>query len=316
MRLGERLVVAAFLCVVSFVYGAAGLTLLDALRLRLLGGSRRLLRAPGWFRLAVVGLAAVGSACVAYGMFVEPFWLQVTHVRIETLRLQPGTRPIRIALVSDLHSDAKLRPEGRLPAVVAGLKPDFIAFTGDAVNSPEGLLIFRDCMRRLAATAPTFAVTGNWDVSYWHGLGLFDDTGVQVLNGRALPLRADGAQVWVAGVGYGMLAEVERALGQVPPGEPIVFLYHSPDGIAGIAREGVDLCLSGHTHGGQVALPLYGALITLSDTGKRYESGLYRVGGTWLYVNRGIGMEGGLPRIRFFSRPEVTLIELAPQGSD
>jgi predicted MPP superfamily phosphohydrolase len=65
-----------------------------------------------------------------------------------------------------------------------------------------------------------------------------------------------------------------------------------------------------------VALPLYGALITFSRFGKRFESGLYRVGGTALYVNRGIGMEGGgAPRVRFWARPEITLIELVPAGA-
>jgi predicted MPP superfamily phosphohydrolase len=92
-----------------------------------------------------------------------------------------------------------------------------------------------------------------------------------------------------------------------------VFLTHSPDAITAVAREKVDLCCCGHTHGGQIALPFYGALITLTRTGKQFEAGLYRVGQTWLYVNRGIGMEGGwLPRVRFCARPELTLIDLTP----
>ena len=89
------------------------------------------------------------------------------------------------------------------------------------------------------------------------------------------------------------------------------------DGISEVlraARLGVDLHLAGHTHGGQVALPFYGAVITLSKYGKRYERGLYREEGTWLYVNRGIGLEGRFaPRVRFFARPEVTLIEISPR---
>jgi hypothetical protein len=77
----------------------------------------------------------------------------------------------------------------------------------------------------------------------------------------------------------------------------------------------VDLYCAGHTHGGQVALPLYGALITFSKYGKKYEAGLYREGETWLYVNRGIGMEGGsTPRVRFWAPPEVTVIEVSPPG--
>lgn len=78
-----------------------------------------------------------------------------------------------------------------------------------------------------------------------------------------------------------------------------------PDGSTSIAP--------GTPTGGQVALPFYGALVTLSRFGKRYEAGLYRVHDTWLYVNRGLGMEGGwAPRVRFCARPEITVIELAP----
>jgi predicted MPP superfamily phosphohydrolase len=96
-----------------------------------------------------------------------------------------------------------------------------------------------------------------------------------------------------------------------------VLLYHFPDAIAQAARLRVDLYCAGHTHGGQVALPFYGALITLSGFDKKYEAGLYREHDTWMYVNRGIGMEGSAPRVRFCARPEVTIIEITglnPEG--
>jgi uncharacterized protein len=73
------------------------------------------------------------------------------------------------------------------------------------------------------------------------------------------------------------------------------------------------LYCTGHTHGGQVALPWYGALVTFARFGKRYEAGLYHEGDTWMYVNRGIGMTGGWPpRVRFGSRPELTVIDIRP----
>jgi uncharacterized protein len=100
----------------------------------------------------------------------------------------------------------------------------------------------------------------------------------------------------------------------VPPGAFTILLYHTPDEILDVAAtHRVDLYCAGHTHGGQVALPFYGALVTLSKFYKKYERGLHREGSTWLYVTRGIGMEGGpAPRVRFLARPEVTVIELAP----
>jgi hypothetical protein len=76
---------------------------------------------------------------------------------------------------------------------------------------------------------------------------------------------------------------------------------------------GCDLYCAGHIHGGQIALPWYGALVTLARFGKRFESGLYQVGSTALYVNRGIGMEGGaMPWGRFCAGPEITVIEIQP----
>jgi uncharacterized protein len=99
---------------------------------------------------------------------------------------------------------------------------------------------------------------------------------------------------------------------EVPPDAYSIFVYHYPDEIYAVAGK-VDLYCAGHTHGGQVALPLYGALLTLSRFGKRFEAGLYEVDGTQLYVNRGIGMEGsGAPRVRFFARPEITVYEIGP----
>lgn len=90
-----------------------------------------------------------------------------------------------------------------------------------------------------------------------------------------------------------------------------LLLYHSPDLMPEAARAGVDLFLAGHTHGGQIRLPLIGALVTSSIYWKRYEMGLYTEGHTRLYVSRGIGMEGlGAPRARFLCPPEIELFEL------
>ena len=100
---------------------------------------------------------------MAYGYFIEPKWLAITRVRIPSTKLSKTTEPIRLVHISDLHSDALPRLEERLPDVIAGEKPDFIVFTGDTINSPEALPVFKRCLTRLAALAPTFVVKGNWD---------------------------------------------------------------------------------------------------------------------------------------------------------
>ena len=97
----------------------------------------------------------------------------------------------------------------------------------------------------------------------------------------------------------------------VPPNAPTVLLYHTPDLIEVAAAEGVDLYLAGHTHGGQIRLPWYGALVTASRYGKRFEAGYYQVGPTQLYVSRGLGFEGlGAPRARFLCPPEIVELEV------
>jgi predicted MPP superfamily phosphohydrolase len=269
-----------------------------------------------WIRRVILGLASFGTLCIAYG-FVEPYWPQVTHVRIASPKLSRGSRPIRIVHISDLHSEAKPRLEGRLPALIAAQRPDLIVFTGDALNSPEGLPVFQRCLARIAAVAPTFAVQGNWDVWYWPHLDLFGGTGVRVLAGEAERMEVAETPIWVAGVPYDAEQHIGRAMAPIPEAAFSVFLYHTPDEIAAVAGRHADLYCAGHIHGGQIALPLYGALVTLSRYGKRFEAGLYRLGQTHLYVNRGIGMEGGwMPRVRFWARPEVTVIEVHPAARD
>ena len=307
MLASEMLRVAVFLAVVGTVFVLAAVFIAQRIR-----GRKARAGLAAWFERAIPALAALGLGCIAYGYFVEPYWLEVTHLRIETPKLARGSRLVRIVLISDLHSDPKARLEERLPDVVAGLAPDVILFAGDSINSTGGLPNFRGCLKRLAALAPTFVVKGNWDVSFWNDQPLFTDTGARELDGNAVRLPVAGGELWIAGAAYGNVDGIERELASRPREAFTILLFHTPDEIYEVARQGVDLYCAGHTHGGQVALPLYGALVTLSRFDKKFEAGPHRVEQTWLYVNRGMGMEGGpAPRVRFAARPEVTLIELS-----
>jgi predicted MPP superfamily phosphohydrolase len=265
-----------------------------------------------WARRIIVILAAVGLLCIVYGTFIEPYWLEVTYVRIETDKLPPGSPPIRIVQISDLHCEAKMRLEDKLPSVIAARRPDLIAFTGDAINSKAGVVRFRHCLEDFSAIAPTFVVQGNSDL--WYGLdGCIEAAGATPLTGQAVKMAVGDREFYVVGATVGDWNKVATTLVALPPGALKIVLYHYPDEIPSAARLGADLMLAGHTHGGQVAVPFYGAIVTLAEHGKRYESGLYRVGRMYAYVNRGIGMEGGIvPRVRFLARPEVTVIDLVP----
>ncbi|MDQ3918979.1 MAG: metallophosphoesterase [Acidobacteriota bacterium] len=311
----ETPAVMLFVCAVAAVYLLAACAVARTF-LRRVGWVEKPARATLRAERVVLALAGVGLACFAYGYFFEPFWPQVTRVRVESAKLAGASRPLRVVHISDLHCDPRPRLEERLPDIVAAERPDLIVFTGDSTNSPEGLPVLRRLLPRLARLAPTFAVRGNWDIGYG-GEELFGGTGVRELNGEAVRVEAAGTSLWVAGAAFGSTDKLRDALNLAPPGAFTILLYHTPDEILDVAATGrVDLYCAGHTHGGQVALPFYGALVTLSKFGKRYESGLYRERDTWLYVNRGIGMEGDpAPRVRFLARPEITVVELAPPAA-
>lgn len=307
----EKLRVALFLSGVLLVHGAAAGFLIHA------AWGRWVRREAGRFRpalrrmrAAILTLSALGVVCGLYARFIEPTWLEVTHAEVPTGRLPSGSR-VRVVHITDVHSDPEARLEPRLPEIIAAERPDVIVYTGDSLNSIEGLPHFRSLMTRLAAIAPTYAVRGNWDAALWRDVDLFGGTGAVELDGRAVRAAVDGVALWIAGVAVDEADRLEQIVAGVPRGAASILLHHYPDEIERAAALGVDLFVAGHTHGGQVAMPLYGALETLARTGKRFEAGLYRVNRTALYVGRGVGMEGGsAPRVRFFARPEVAVIDL------
>ena len=311
-----KLTLLAFAGAFVALYVAAGAICIRALMRRI----RRkpappLSRVRRWLRRSVLVLAGIGIVCLAYAYFIEPYWLETTHVTLRSHKLPAGAGPIRIVHISDLHCDATVKLEDELVDAVAAAKPDLIAFTGDAINATNARETFRRCMERLSAIAPTFVVRGNWDVWLVPTEGLFEDIGAFELDGGGMTLEIGPAVVFVAGapVGPGAQQKIAAALDEAPPGALKVLLHHWPREIYLASEHGADLYLCGHTHGGQVALPFYGAILTLAKFGKRFEAGLYRVGDTAMYVSRGIGMEGGtLTRLRFCARPEVTIIDVVP----
>ncbi len=258
-------------------------------------------------------LAISGIFCMAYGYFIEPYWIETKTVVIYTEKLQ-NTR-FRVIHISDLHCDPVVRAEDSLVKKISDLKPDIVLFTGDCINSPEGLKVFQDTMARIEAPYGKYAVLGNWDIS-WTYLDRFAGTGFRVLNHEDISCTKGGESIKILGISQYAPAFPQKFSSLSKDFR--IFLYHLPDLIEEIGNAPVSLYLCGHTHGGQIALPFYGALITLAAHGKKYESGLYTVGNSMLYVNRGIGMEGGgyVPRVRFWSRPEITVFEILPKPKE
>jgi predicted MPP superfamily phosphohydrolase/uncharacterized membrane protein len=264
------------------------------------------------FAVCVHVTAAVGLLCILYGYFLEPYWVQVNTIPIQTHKLKQAH--FRVVQISDLHCDTRTRLEDDLPTRINALKPDIIVFTGDSLNSAAAQSLFTETLKRMEAPLGKFAVTGNWDFSYWSQLKLFDDTGFVELRSHTKRVEKDGESIVIAGLAFENGRHSQAVIDQLDTEAFNLLLYHNTSLLDYLDGKPIDLYLCGHTHGGQIALPFYGALTTLSRHGKKYEAGLYRAGHIDLYVNRGIGMEGGkVPRVRFFARPEIAVFDIGPK---
>ncbi len=277
---------------------------------------------PGRLPLYIAANLAL-SAVVGYATWVEPFRLGVTRERF-TLPPGPAAPTLRLLHISDLHFEGWSPREKKLLEQVKALQPDLIVLTGDYLNlssvyAPEAQQGAREILSQLEAPLGVFAVTGSPPVDV-PGIvpEVFADLDIRWLVDEAAALQIGGTELWLLGVRCTTnethdAATLKALTAQIPPTSFTLLLYHSPDLMPHAAALGIDLYLAGHTHGGQLRLPLFGALFTSSAYGKRYEMGRYCEQQTTLYVSRGLGLEGlGSPRARFLSPPEIVLWNIGP----
>jgi len=270
-----------------------------------------LLTSRGACCLHIVG--GIGIICMLYGFLIEPYWLQVNIIPIYTDKLDHTI--FRVVQVSDIHCDKNIRLETRLPDIINDLDPDIIVFTGDSINCDSALPLFQDTLSKLNAPLGKFAVTGNWDYAFWSDLDLFVNTGFEELRMDQKMLEKGDESIVIAGVAYEDAENSQKVIGHLDTENFNLLLYHNSVLMDYFGDKNVDLYLCGHTHGGQIALPFYGAMTTLSRHGKKFEAGLYKERRVQLYVNRGVGLEGGLsPKARFLARPEIAVFDIGPES--
>lgn len=267
-----------------------------------------------WLVNALLTLLAV------YAFTIEPFSLQVSRLEIPVPQGQIQ-QPLRIVQLSDLHIERTTRREEEILRRVRDLQPDVIVLTGDYVNlsylaDPQAIADTRDFLAQLAAPRGVFAVNGSVD-NQQQMQRLFSGTKITILNDQVLPLTLPGGQITLVGVtDQERLRDADalyRLAAGIPTGSFTLLLYHTPDLAYEASKAVMDLYLCGHTHGGQIRLPLYGAIVTASAFGKQFEAGRYQVGATTLYVSRGLGLEGSFaPRARFLAPPEIVVVDLIP----
>jgi predicted MPP superfamily phosphohydrolase len=286
-------------------------------------GALLLLGMPSTWLLAVLAvLHLLLSAVAIYGCVIEPFHLTLTRLDVSHCKLAALPRPLRILHLTDLHMERPTRRDERVLTQTAELAPDLIVLTGDYpnlsyVDDEAAIGHAQHWLSRLHAPLGVYAVLGTPEVDVRHRVDdLFAGTGVRLLENEAVELASGGQGVALLGVTCERepeldLAALDAVLSSLPAAGFTILLYHMPDLMPEAVSRGIDLYLAGHTHGGQWRLPGYGAVITSSVYGKRYEMGHYREGATQLYVSRGLGMEGlAAPRARFLCPPEMVLVTL------
>lgn len=271
---------------------------------------------------AFLAFQGILLALAFYGLYVEPFALTTTTLQVASPAFLPG-RPLRLLQISDLHIEHLTRREEAILAQVQALQPDLIVLTGDYLNidylqDPQALRETRQFLGQLSAPFGVYAVTGTGGVDLPEIMPkLFAGLPIRLLKNETELLQLPGGTLALLGLDCCQRAEdaaqLTRLAQALPPETFSLLLYHTPDLAEAAQAAQIDVYLAGHTHGGQVRLPFYGALVTSSVYGKRFEMGKYQLGETTLYVSRGLGLEGlNLPRLRFLAPPELVWIELTP----
>jgi len=263
----------------------------------------------------MIGLGGLGS--YAYATRVAPGRLAVEKVTVPIPGLPDRAAGLRIAQLSDFHWDS-FEPRDLLETAVEEIdraKPDAICLTGDFISdAPDAA---EPVLQALARTNPSegiFACMGNHDV--WNARRslprIAQQYGVELLQNRGMHL-TNG--LYIAGTDSCWLGKpnLKDALARCHTGQPAILLAHEPDVFRDHSKDPrIRLQLSGHTHGGQVRIPFYGAP-KLPIYGREFDAGLFRRENAHLYVNRGLGCIG--INLRMFCPPELTLLTLVPSKS-
>ncbi len=289
--------------------------------------------------LKSIGLGAIGVVgLTSYAFAIEPrLRLVVTRYRLALPNWPANSKPLSMAVIADIHACDPWMPLSRVAEIVAvanSLEPDVTLLLGDYV---AGLRRFRTSvvppaewgrvLADLSAPLGVYGVIGNHD--WWHDISgvrrAFADNHIPLMENDVVRLEPkDGPAVWLIGLGdqiayplghgnFRGVDDLPGALARIPEdGAPIVLMAHEPD-IFPQVPERVSLTISGHTHGGQVDLPLFGRLVVPSAYGQRYAYGHVVENGRNLIVSGGLGCSV-LP-VRLGVPPEIVLIEIGGAAS-
>lgn len=258
------------------------------------------------------------SGLYGYGAKIEMYHPVVDHVEIPIENLPDHLVGFRIVAMSDLHIDPLWQFElfEKAFTLANRVEPDLMLLLGDYVtHDATAIQKLKGQFAQLRAKYGVYACLGNHEV--WTDARLaqetLEDAGITVLINAGTTIPVGNATLYLAGLNswwneYGS-PDLDAALAKTQPDDVVVAMMHEPDYADVTAPDGrINLQLSGHSHGGQVIVPLYGAIYR-APYSRKYPLGLYRVGNMWQYTTRGIGVNNEVP-FRINCPPEVTEIEL------
>ena len=240
---------------------------------------------------------------------------RLVELEVELADLPPAFDGYRVAQLSDVHLGS-YTPKARVDDWVVRLnamRADLIAVTGDLVTSGDAFLDdIAASLGNLDAPDGVFACMGNHDYfcDAERLVAGLREGGIQVLRNEGVHITREGQRLYVAGIEdrWTRRSDLAKTLADRSPGEATLLLAHDPDHFPDAVAAGVSLQLSGHTHGGQMALPVRNGRYNLARLMTRFTHGLYTKGRTHLYVSRGAGTTG--PPVRLFAPAELTVLTL------
>ena len=271
-----------------------------------------------YVRITLATIPVVIGCCVFWGFFIEPNRLVVRH---ETIRIDGWPKELaglRIAVLSDIHAGSAFIDEKKLRLIVERTneqQPDLVVILGDYIAGNGRTshtiepAVFAPILRDLHARDGVYSVLGNHD--WWYNgtkvSAALEQNGIKVLEDQFVEVNHQGSSFWLVGLAdlWTRPQRIEAALARVPEGQPVIALTHNPDIFPHVPQR-VGLLLAGHTHGGQVQIPLIGSVIQPSDYGQRYVEGHVFENNHHLFVTTGIGTS--IVPVRFNVPPEIVLL--------
>ncbi len=270
----------------------------------------------------VVALPAIGF----YATHVEPYRVTLDEVAAPLASVRSGRDPIRIGVLTDLQTTAIGDYERHAVDLLRAAHPDLVLVGGDLFQGTPRQFeanrrALRDLIVSLDAPGGVYVVQGDTDDGPTLD-ELFAGTPVTYLWNEVVETQVGDRTIRLAGLGLGEGREGRAALAELaaaPPGTVRLALSHQPDWVLEPHIPGaIDLLVAGHTHGGQIQLPWFGPLLTLTDVPRDVAAGgLHDVGRTPVYVSHGVGHEQqGAPQVRFLAPPSVGLVTLSTVGGE